>query len=598
MVHISFFSRKFSRGCGNASLRWRCVALLLVLVFVLGACDETHQEAGLRRAGASGAPDASFSGSYLAGQHAAVIRDFGAAADFMAAALAYEPGNQSLLRRTFYLMAGEGRFGEADAIAGRVLENTPDDPIAGLYLMARAFQAGQYADALVYLERMPQRGLNAYLHPLFSAWTHFAMGDAEKAIVAMDRQAQVEGFEPIYNYHLALLYDLEGRADSAERNYVSALGDHPLSLRTIETLGNFYERQDRKEEAQTLYDRYISDDSISLVLSLGQERLDRGDVPGRVVKSPGDGLAEVFYNLSLLLHRQSVFYQQTGYGFALVFARLAMDLREDFDDARVLAAEIYETQERHRAAIAMYERVSPKTAWGWFGRIRIARNYDLLEAEDQAVRLLRKMAKERPDRIDVLVELGTLLRVHERYREAIKVYSEAIRRTKKIKARHWTLFYARGIALEQAGTWKEAEADLLRALELQPDQPYVLNYLGYSWLEKGQKLAQAQRLIERAVALRPKDGFIVDSLGWALYHIGKYDEALPHLELAVQLRPHDPVINDHLGDAYWQVGRRYEAKFQWRRTLAFDADAKLGANIESKLKRGLPIAVKKATEKQ
>ena len=207
------------------------------------------------------------------------------------------------------------------------------------------------------------------------------------------------------------------------------------------------------------------------------------------------------------------------------------------------------------------------------------------------------MAKERPERIDALVELGALLRLHDLYREAVAAYGEAIKRIKKIEPHHWTLFYARGIALEQSDEWERAQADLLHALELQPDQPYVLNYLGYAWLEKGERMDEAQRLIERAIELRPKDGYIVDSLGWAFYRTGQYAEALPHLELAVQLRPHDPIINDHLGDVYWQVGRRYEARFQWRRALAFnadnDADPKLNASIQSKLHSGLPATVDK-----
>lgn len=547
----------------------------------------------MRRAGQPGILDPSFAGSYLAGQHAAVLRDLDMAADFMAAALEFQPDNHELLRRTFYLMAGEGRFEEADALAGRVLERYPDDPITGLYLMERAFRAGKYAEAEAYLGKTPRRGLNAYLRPLFLAWTQFAQGAEEQAAATMGSLAKAEGFEAIYKYHLALLYDLGGKVDSAEGNYVTAMGNHSLALRIVEALGNFYERENRGEEARTLYEQYISDDSISLILSEGRDRIDRGETPKPLVRSPEEGLAEVFYNLSLLLHQQSALYQQNGYGFELIFARLAMGLRKDFNDARVLVAEIYETQGRHRAAIRMYEQIPPETAWGWLGRLRIARNYDLLDEDDRAVRLLKKMAKERPDRIDVLVELGTLLRMRERFPEAIRAYDKAIQRTKKIEPRHWTLFYARGIALEQSDAWEAAEADLLRALELQPNQPYVLNYLGYSWLEKGQKLDRAQRLIERAVELRPKDGYIVDSLGWALYRIGKYAEALPHLELAAQLRPHDPIINDHLGDVYWQVGRRYEARFQWQRAIAFDANAELRASIESKLKVGLPLGIEK-----
>ncbi|MGB1547374.1 MAG: tetratricopeptide repeat protein [Alphaproteobacteria bacterium] len=565
----------------------------LALILGLAACDEGRQDTS-SRAGPPEAFESGFAGNYLAGQHATIVRDFGAAAEFMAAALTYEPENTDLLRRTFYLTVGEGRFEKADTLAERVVEIAPDDPIASLYLVERAFRKKQYEEALARLEKIPQQGLHTYVGPLFTAWTHFALGDHEKAVEEIVAVAKTDGFEAIYKYHLGLIYDLADKPDSAEGNYITALNDYPPTLRVVEALGNFYARHDRKTEAAELYERYISDNSASLVLGMRKENLSREEVRERLIKNPIEGLAEVFYSLAVLFHQQNTLYQQSSFGFELVFAQLAMDLRKDFNEANVLIAEIHETHRRYRAAIEMYERIPPGDAWGWLSRIRIAKNYDALNEEKKAVRLLESMAKERPERIDALVELGTLHRLHKSYRDAIDAYSDAIERLDKIEPHHWTLFYARGIALEQLDKWKEAEADLLHALKLQPDQPYVLNYLGYSWLEKGKKLDEAQRLIERAVQLRPQDGYIVDSMGWALYRIGQYAKALPHLELAVQLRPHDPIINDHLGDVYWQVGRRYEARFQWRRALTFntddEADPKLSKAIQLKLDKGLSAA--------
>lgn len=597
MADFLFFSGDFRQALRPILRRLRAGALGLGLILLLAACDEGREDSASYRGGPPEEFESNFAGSYLAGQHATLIRDFGAAADFMAAALAYEPENLELLRRTFYLMAGEGRFQEADKLAQRIVEAGPDDPIAGLYLVEREFRNKRYAEALAHLEKMPRRGLNVYLRPLFSAWAHFALGDREKAIEVMGKLAKTEGFEAVYKYHLALLYDLSDKTDSAEGNYITALGNYSPTLRAVEALGNFYERHNRKAEARDLYKKYISDNSASLVLDARKDRLDHKKPPRRLVGNPIEGVAEVFYSLAVLFHQQSALYQQNSFDFELVFAQLAINLRKDFYEANVLVAEIHEVHNRHHAAIRMYERIPPDTAWGWLSRIRIAKNYDALNERLKAKRLLKAMAKERPERIDALVELGALLRLHDLYREAVAAYGEAIKRIKKIEPHHWTLFYARGIALEQSDEWERAQADLLHALELQPDQPYVLNYLGYAWLEKGERMDEAQRLIERAIELRPKDGYIVDSLGWALYRTGQYAEALPHLELAVQLRPHDPIINDHLGDVYWQVGRRYEARFQWRRALAFnadnDADPKLNASIQSKLHSGLPATVDK-----
>jgi tetratricopeptide (TPR) repeat protein len=256
----------------------------------------------------------------------------------------------------------------------------------------------------------------------------------------------------------------------------------------------------------------------------------------------------------------------------------------------MLVAGILEQQKRHLDANKVYQSIAPGSWFTWSARLRIAANAEAMENYEEAERVLRALAKERSDRIDALAQLGGMLRTKERFVEAVAVYDDAMKRVAKVEQRHWSLFYARGIALERSKQWPRAEADFLRALELQPEQPYVLNYLGYSWIDQGLNLDRGMEMIRKAVEQRPNDGYIVDSLGWAHYRLGNFEKAAEHLERAVELRPHDPTINDHLGDAYWKVGRILEAQFQWKRAQGLKPDAELAAQIEKKLKEGLTAA--------
>jgi tetratricopeptide (TPR) repeat protein len=223
----------------------------------------------------------------------------------------------------------------------------------------------------------------------------------------------------------------------------------------------------------------------------------------------------------------------------------------------------------------------------WSSRLRASVLLAASGDVDAATRRLEAMAQERPDRPDALIALGDVLRSAERYNESAAAYDRALARIPQLQERHWSILYSRGMALERAKQWPRAEADFLKALELSPDQPYLLNYLAYSWTEQGTNLQRAQSMLERALKLRPKDAQIIDSMGWVLYRLGHYDNAVKHLEQAVELKPQDAVINDHLGDAYWRVGRFSEARYQWQRALRMNPEPDLIASLESKLQNGL-----------
>jgi Flp pilus assembly protein TadD len=197
------------------------------------------------------------------------------------------------------------------------------------------------------------------------------------------------------------------------------------------------------------------------------------------------------------------------------------------------------------------------------------------------------MAIERPDDPSPMIDIGDIMRSQENYPEAVLAYESALSRLTDVTENYWSLHYALGISLERTHNWPRAEENFKKALELRPDQPYVLNYLAYSWVEKGINLDQATEMLRNARDQRPNDAYIIDSVGWVHYQLGSYEEAVVDLEDAVELLPQDPIVNDHLGDAYWQVGRKREARFQWKRALSMDPEPDTIPAIEEKIKNGL-----------
>jgi Flp pilus assembly protein TadD len=239
-------------------------------------------------------------------------------------------------------------------------------------------------------------------------------------------------------------------------------------------------------------------------------------------------------------------------------------------------------------AIKVYERVPASSPLHRNAAIQMAANLDSLDRADEAKKHLRALIAEHPDDMEAIMALGNVLRGHKEFGACAEDYSKGIAQLTNPTKPNWVIFYFRGICYERSKQWPKAEADLEKALQLFPEQPHVLNYLGYSWIDQGTRLDEGMAMIKRAVAQRPDDGYIVDSLGWAYYRIGNYEEAMKQLERAIELKPEDPTINDHLGDAYWRVGRVLEAGFQWAHARDLKPDAEDLPKILEKLKSGLP----------
>jgi tetratricopeptide (TPR) repeat protein len=306
-----------------------------------------------------------------------------------------------------------------------------------------------------------------------------------------------------------------------------------------------------------------------------------GGLP-RIVDTPQAGAAEALYGLGASLGRRG------GEDLGLVYLQLALALEPSHPLALLSLADLYESLKKPDLAIKAYERVPASSALHRNAAIQMATNLDTLDRSEEAEQHLHALIKEHPDDLEAIVALGNVERGHKKFAECADTYSKAVALVPHPEKANWVLFYFRGICFERAHQWPKAEADLQQALKLFPEQPHVLNYLGYSWIDQGVHLDEGMDMIKRAVQQRPDDGYIVDSLGWAYFRIGNYEEAVKQLEHAIELKPEDPTINDHLGDAYWRVGRTLEAHFQWAHARDLKPDPEDLPKIEAKLKNGLP----------
>ncbi|WP_340115745.1 tetratricopeptide repeat protein [Pelagibius sp. 7325] len=529
-------------------------------------------------------------GAYLAGLVARGDGDLEAAADYLLQALTYDPDNPELLFPAMHLAAATGRQEETVSLASRILEVEPQHSIASLVLAVDAARQGDLAGAEARLTALPQRGFDQVLVPMLMAWIKIGQGDVDGGLQALSVLQGEGGTGVLYSVHAALINEVAGRSELAAQEYEALLAKtQQPTLRITWLAGSFFERHGQRERALALYREFVNDAPGADILAPMLERAEQGGESPVEVANATDGMAEVLFNLSGLLS------QEQADDIALIHLHQALALKPDFMLAQVLLGEILQKQQRSHEAIAAYRRIPQDSPFGWIVGLRVAEELQVVGETEAALSEFDRLAAERPDAYEPLSRKGNLLREEERFGEAVDAYDGAVERLERrgeIEPRHWSLLYFRGIALERSDQWERAEADFKHALGLQPDQPYVMNYLAYSWVEKKQNLDEAEAMLERAVKLRPRDGYIVDSLGWVYYRLGRYEEAVVQLERAVELRPQDPTINDHLGDALWQVGRKNEARFQWHRALSLDPEEDQVPLIEDKIKKGVTVAPK------
>jgi tetratricopeptide (TPR) repeat protein len=453
-----------------------------------------------------------------------------------------------------------------------------------------AVRDGELAQARTILEDLPGHGLGKLVHPMLSAWIALAEGKNPDNVADLADLNAIDGIDLLRRVHSALIHDLSGRPKRANAAFDTAIEKSDgLSLRLAWLAANFYARAGEPERARAVIDGYRERNPGSTTADLIAKRVSSAGSPAPLVANAEQGLAEALFNVAGLLN------QQGATDLALLYAQLSLYMHEDFAFGRMLLGEILTNQGRSDAAIAAYETVPSDSPFAYVAKLRVASALQELGKPDAAIGMLRTVADAHPDRYEPMYRIGNVHRSEEAFADAATAYRGALDRLGATNQQHWSLHYFLGIALERTDQWADAEAQFKRALELRPEQPYVMNYLAYSWVEQETNLEQAQTMLKQAVEQRPEDGFIVDSMGWVHYRLGHYDKAVRYLERAVELRPADPVINDHLGDAYWKVGRKREARFQWHRALSLDPDADVESRIETKLEQGLD-AVDKAAD--
>lgn len=522
-------------------------------------------------------------GAYLAGRIAAAEHDMDAASRFYAHALAADPANAELRRHAFQAYLAAGHIDEAARLAEALRRDADSAGVARIVLATAAAKKGDFAAARRLVEVLPETGANRLLKPGFLGWIEVGLGDQAKAAEALRALAGVESLRVFLELHMALIYDAGGKTEDADRFYRSAAGSvDSAPLRVSQAYASFLARNNRRPEALALWDKYLAANPDSSIAETARRRLAEGRPPRRFVSKASEGMAELLLNLAAALQQDNARLP------ALVYGRLADYLRPGDPDTLNLIAAILESDDQNEAAVALYNRIPRDSDLSWTARRAAAANLAQLKKIDDAAKLLEEMAGERPERWDALLLLGNLWRSEKQYAKAVLAYDRAIARIPKLVDRHWNLFYVRGIANERAKNWPRAEADFKKALELKPNEPYVLNYLAYTWVDRGENLDEAKRMLDEAVRQKPDDGAIVDSVGWAYYRLGNMEKALEYLEKAIELTPEDPAINEHLGDVYWRVGRRAEARFQWNRALSLNPEPEDVPKLKEKLEKGLP----------
>jgi tetratricopeptide (TPR) repeat protein len=558
--------------------KFRTAVLCAALGLTLSAC------AGVK--GIAGAPpkdsvEAEVYGNYLSARLAASNHDLADAARLYRASLDSAPDNADLLSHAFLYTAAAGETEDAASLAKRVLVSEPDNRAARLAVAVEALKHGDYASARAQMAQSAKGPFTTLTLLLLDAWAAEGAGDTKSALSDLKDVPNQGGTDVLANFHRALILDLSGQDKDADAAYRAALAAGSTSPRIADAYGRFLERAGRVDDARALYTKLQNDAAIGPIAAAGLERLQTGRKPERLAGSPAVGAAEALFGIAASLS------DETSADIAILYLRFSLYLSPGLDLAKIVLADRFEALDKTDDAITVYRTVSLDSPYGPAAAVQVALDESRLGNNDQAIVDLRAILSARSDDVTAWTALGDAYRSSEKFLEAAEAYDHAVKLSTPEETKDWPLYYARAMAEEQSKRWDAAEQDLQRALNLSPDQPQVLNYLGYSWVDQGRRLPEALAMLEKARALSPTDGYIVDSVGWAYYRLGRYEDATKALENAVLLVPGDPTINEHLGDAYWRVGRKLDAHFQWSHALAFGSDPAQKAKLEQKLQGGL-----------
>jgi tetratricopeptide (TPR) repeat protein len=517
-------------------------------------------------------------GPYLAARMAVVESDFRAAARYFVQAVAHDPQDLYLQDSALVALVSAGEVDRAVEMATKLGDEGRSTELSGLLQRMARVKAGDWAglrqqasDAVAARDE----GSPDLMDGMLGAWALLGEGKASEALAEFERLTSTEGVGPMVKYHLALARAMVGDYEGAEALLADpSVGAHILGfVARAQVLAQL----ERRDDAVAMIEAIPGITAEPQLLAL-RDRLASGEaVPFDIIKTPADGISQV-----LLTFATALATNPDPEPLSLIHARLAAWLSPEMAEARLMVAQLLQERQQFDLAEPEFEALRR------MGQMRpvaeLARIDALSRADrgDEASKAALSLTAAYPELPEAWVALGDLLRQHEKFAQAVPAYDKALALLKDAPAdQRWFPLYARGIALERSGQFDRAEKDL---------QASVLNYLGYSWIDRNENLDRALDLIKQAVDLAPGDGYILDSLAWAYYRLGRYGEAVAPMEEAVGSMASDPLVNDHLGDIYWKVGRHREAEIQWHRALSLDpteTDDVDPGRIRAKLDRGL-----------
>ena len=523
-------------------------------------------------------------GSYLAARHASVERDAASAAAFYRSALRTDPKNSELLDRAFISSLADGDIDEAVKLADRILIQDKANRVARLVVGVRDLKLKKYAAAQSNINQSVRGPITDLVATLLSAWAAYGAGDSKGAVASIDKLTGPEWYPIFKDLHAGMIYELSGKEKDAGARFEKVYKLDDSMLRTVDEYARWTSRNKDAAAATAMYEAFDKKLPRHPLVLEGIKETKAGKKLPPLIDSPQAGAAEALYGIGAMLTRRG------GEDLALVYLQLALYLQPNHPLALLSLADLYESVKKPQMAIKVYERMPASSPLKRNAQIQLATNLDAADRSDEAIKILKEVTADQPKDIEAILALGNIERGRKKFADCATTYSQAIDALPAAGGdkNAWVTYYYRGICEERSKQWNKAEADMRKALELQPEQPHVLNYLGYSWIDQGINLDEGMKMIKRAVDQRPDDGYIVDSLGWAYYRIGNYDEAVKNLERAIDLKPEDPTINDHLGDAYWRVGRTLEAKFQWAHARDLKPEPEELPKIQAKIDNGLP----------
>ncbi len=519
--------------------------------------------------------------NFLAGQFAMQLDDSTNASLYYQEALAAYPNDIELQQRSFlaYLIAGE--IDKALILAPALVNRkTAEGVLAWNLLVAYALKQEDFGKAQLYMKEPPQAHVGISMVPSFNA--AIAVGTDEKdyikAIEAMlydGRLAAVPGVQA------AMLFEKKGQISRAKQTFTQSLKLGGMQYQTFAlSLGMFFERLGNREEARKVYQGFLynsSDAQISAKLA----DLESKTAPPRHIFTNGQIIARGFMVLAEdMLH-------QRQYYLAQAYTQIAHSLDPDLHLAKFLRGEMAQRWEKWEKAVYYFGQIDQTSPYHQSAQLLVSNAYQELGDFEKAIEVARFVQTGAPENFFLIAHLGDMYREREDFENALTYYQRAIALMETQGEEVWSLYFMRGICSERIDMWAEAEEDLQRALRLSKDDPAVLNYLGYSWIDQGVNLSQGLEMIKKAVEQEPDNGAYVDSLGWAYYRLNDFPQALVYLEKASLIEPVDPTITSHLGDVLWQLERKTEARYQWRKALAFEPDERLEAELTQKILTGI-----------